>query len=200
MGTRKLLAMFILAIIVGLSSGVASAQNQVVNGDFNTDVSNWVNNTPTISWSPLDAFGNPGSGSGLVTLPVVPFGGTFGCDQIIATVSVGSTYDYGGRIRVPSGQTAGITVTIAAIFYGASCSGIISSANTTGVLTSGGSTDTWVFQTSSVVAPVGATCAGVFLELLVPGATGNPVVANFDTLRFGLQPTTPVELKSVNVD
>jgi len=200
MPSRRTLAVLTLVVAVCSSAGTVLAQNQVVNGDFTTYVSNWLNGTPTISWSPLDAFGNPGSGSGLVTLPIVGGAGTYGCHQVINTVVVGSTYDYGGRIFVPSGQTAGITIRITALFYGAGCGGIISSASTTGVLTSGGSTDTWVFQTGSIVAPVGATCARVFLELSVPAATGNPVTANFDTIRFGLQPTTPVELKSVNVD
>ena len=198
--TRGTTIVFLVVALSSLSGAKAFAQNQVVNGDFDTGVLSWAPGTPAMIPDSLDGQGNPSSGSALVTLPAIG-PGTYGANQIIGSISIGSTYQFGGRIRVPPGQAAGLTISIGATFYGAGCAGVLGGATTSGILTGGGGPfNSWVFQTASVVAPAGATCARVFLYFLSPSGNATPVAAYFDTVRFGLLPTTPVDLKSFEVD
>ena len=86
----------------------ANGNNRVVNGGFNSsDLSLWKPFDPDIllSYSTFDATGCGSSGS-LLQTNAAPNGLNSGAYQCI-TVTVGATYNVGGRIRIPSGGARG---------------------------------------------------------------------------------------------
>lgn len=95
----------LIAIILSVSMPVAaSGDNVVSNGTFNVDVADWIPRADaTIDWSPLDAAGNPGSGSGLVAnIANIPT--AMGANQCANGLEGGKEYVLQSMIYIPGGQ------------------------------------------------------------------------------------------------
>jgi len=57
---RSIISFVVVSVIVVLASSGVSAQNLIVNPDFDTDLTGW---SGLGSWDPLDVFGSLASGS-----------------------------------------------------------------------------------------------------------------------------------------
>ena len=98
-------------LLVAATSAVASGGGPrgigaLVNGDFDNDLSGWTNlySRPAV-WDPLDADGDPASGSVLVgNDSAVGNGGTRLVLGQCLPVGGGATVAYGGHILLPTGQ------------------------------------------------------------------------------------------------
>ncbi|HVR11727.1 MAG TPA: hypothetical protein VMW75_27040 [Thermoanaerobaculia bacterium] len=115
-------ALGVAALLAG--QGAASAQNLVVNPDFDTSLNGWVV-TDMVSWDgTLDAGASPGSGSakGVFDAPAAT--------QLYPVISqclpldIGTTYHFGGDIFIHPGNTAPGSAFYSVIpFPTADCSG-----------------------------------------------------------------------------
>ena len=98
-------------LLVAATTAVASGSvprggGALANGNFDNDLSGWDNayNRPA-TWDPLDADGDPASGSVLLGNDMaVGNGGTLTVLSQCFLVSGGETVALGGHIRVPTGQ------------------------------------------------------------------------------------------------
>src|SRR5437667_10365859 len=91
-------------------SASAGAQNLILNGSFNTDVSSWTPYTGlqsgTIEFSSLDAGGSAASGSAHVTNKSPDDNRNHALSQC-RPATAGVSYDLGAKALIPPGQTAG---------------------------------------------------------------------------------------------
>ena len=187
---KRLAYTFVLCSFVVTSRG-ASAQNLLVNPNFDSNVASW--SSPPVGTFTWDGSNDTpgliapyGSGSLDNTAPVA-FGTTF-VSQCVA-VTAGSNYTASTSIFVPLSQTeAGYAMILANFFNGASCggSGVGPGISSPHVLST--STNSWISVSNSGVAPAGAVSAQVELFVNKTGATGSFKV-NFDLAFFG--PTAP---------
>ncbi len=117
--TRFAQALF-LTLLAALFPASAVAQNLLVNGNFDTDVSSWVNtsSTGTFVFSPLDANGSASSGSMLTTNTE----STLFVRQC-RPATAGTSYDFGGKARIPLGQVAGQYFQQLNFFTNTTCTG-----------------------------------------------------------------------------
>ena len=117
--TRFAQALF-LTLLAALFPASAVAQNLLVNGNFDTDVSSWVkiSSTGTAVFSPLDADGSASSGSMLTTNTE----STLFVHQC-RPATAGTSYDFGGKARVPLGQVAGQYLQQLNFFTNTTCTG-----------------------------------------------------------------------------
>jgi hypothetical protein len=177
----------------------AGAANLVVNPDFDTDASGWTSFGATISFdATMNQVGAPGSGAGLVTNPDPGF--NQGVVQCIASgLSGGTSYDLGSWVYFASGQAGTGNAGIFATFFDqANCTGTqISSLFVNPYLPP--PSDTWTLLTVTGVAPAGSVSAWVYINVYNSGNSGS-ISAEYDGVRFGPTPTTPVELQDFGVD
>ncbi|HYX25050.1 MAG TPA: hypothetical protein VFC23_12920 [Thermoanaerobaculia bacterium] len=128
MAPRFALFAALLSLLAGLTAS-ASAQNLLVNPEFDNGLNGWQTfgqtfGGVTVSWDGLDADGSPTSGSaravwqGPVVTGLVPV-----LSQCVE-VTPGSPYVFGGKIFIPSGQaTPGSAFFIALPYPSPGCSG-----------------------------------------------------------------------------
>lgn len=109
-------------------AGPVPAPNRVVNGGFDTDISHWGFNDPTLvggngsgdaSWSNLDAEGKPASGS--IHLQNTANGRAFQQIQCV-TLNPGEQYTFGARAYYDGNTTGGALLAVAE-FGSSDCSG-----------------------------------------------------------------------------
>lgn len=89
---RYALPVFAVACVVFLPVSLSQAQNLLVNPDFDTDLSGW---SGIGSWSPLDAWGSPASGSA-TWINTFPSGGATIVDQCVELEPFFEGYDLSG--------------------------------------------------------------------------------------------------------
>ena len=89
---RSGIAFLVAFVIVVLASSGASAQNLLVNPDFDTDISGW---SGVGVWNPLDAFGSPTSGSATWINTQVGGGANY-LEQCVELVPIFEGYDLSG--------------------------------------------------------------------------------------------------------
>jgi hypothetical protein len=82
----------VLFPVTALLSANVSAQNLLVNPDFDTDLSGW---SGIGSWSQLDAWGSPSSGSA-TWINSFPSGGAAYLDQCVELAPFFEGYDLSG--------------------------------------------------------------------------------------------------------
>jgi hypothetical protein len=96
-----------LATFFGLPTPAIGA-NLVRNGAFASDVAEWAVEEPdraTLEWSAEDAAGSVASGSALVrNFHSGPQQGT-GISQCVGPIAPGAPYTFGGKLRLPTGQS-----------------------------------------------------------------------------------------------
>jgi hypothetical protein len=197
-----------LAVLSAIAIGVTpvSAQNLVVNGNFDSDTSSWNFTTPgTFTHSSsLDADGAaPASGSGqLANTSPVAYGTSFAAQCITTGIVAGNSYDWGARIRFDSGNTqtaTGRATVVVSFFDGGSCSGSnVGSSTTPNFLSS--TTDVWTqMEVLGFTAPTGAVSAQLGLWTTKVESSGTMTV-NFDNVVLGPAGILPVELQTFVVD
>ena len=192
---RKTTALALLFFAAG-HCGTAASQNLVANPDFDSDMSSWsVNASQATLDTTHNIVGAAGSGSASITNTV---GNNFGVgiQQCIVGPFSNVLHTFGGWIYVPAGQSGTSISRVAIGFYSdnACNSSIAGSLVTT---SASAANDTWNLFTSNVVPMPIAGSVVISLQVF---STNAPFVAYFDGARFGVAPTTPVELQSFEVD
>lgn len=197
----------------------ASAQNLLGNAAFDGSLASWANYGSAVPADggrvyaafPDDALGVAGSGSVQLTLGLAATAGTqVGIAQCVP-VAAGQNYNYGARLKQPSGQgTSGDARTmIDIVFYSdGACATSLNLGEGLGVGVGVAyplSDETWravpgTVPTSggSVVAPAGAASAQ-FRLLIERTASGGAAVVHYDRAFFGMN-LTPVQLQTYTVD
>lgn len=198
--THRLIARRVLKLISSclalLTVPLAFAANLIPDPDFNAgNVSSWPapGSGSTISFDGTQSIvGTVGSGSALVANTVA----NLNANSTICLPGsyAAGVYQFGGWIRIAS--PANGTAVIGLVFYTTSdCS----SGSIVGAISgSPSSSDTWTLETTTLTLTSAASSAAVYLNNR-PNATP-PLSVNYDGIRFGPSGTTPVTLKSFDVD
>lgn len=169
-------------IVIAAAASVATAQNMIENGNFDTDVNGWLNETVVIlAWSDLDAADSSSSGSALVSNTHPNAGNGAGIRRCASVpVTAGEGFVYGGKILFPSGQARTGNAQVGLRFYeGPDCSGSQISGQprlSTAIF------DTWVLLDSDEhIAPAGAQSV-MFMAFPSKVEAGGVLDAYFDDL------------------
>ena len=162
--------------LVALASPAATA-NDVLNGDFDTDVSMWRDITDASSWDMLDVDGSVSSGSVRMTEDNHGFTGRFEQDiNVIAEES----YEFAGCARIPPGQTSIGYVAIGVNWYSGACPNPVGNLGFD-ELPQVSNVGSWECGETVVVAPPGAQCGVATLWFRNNGGTG-PFTVHFDAI------------------
>lgn len=168
----------LVALLSGVSASPALGQNLLTNPDFDTSVSGWTPGNSEQVWSPVDADGDPSSGSarGLIAQEPGSFAGiTF---RQCVRVDAGQTYDIGASAMVPEGQSRTGSARVIAFFYGnADCNpaGVLDTT-TLGTVDEPGS---WTELEETLRAPAGSGSAALMFSIFKV-ESGGELVAHFD--------------------
>ena len=169
-------------IAIFFACPLASAQNMLTNGNFNTDVSGWSDRSYiTLLWSADDVNASPSSGSAEVinAHPNAAVGaGISQCSTF--PVTPGEAYLFRGDVLIPSGQTISGSATIGTYWTdGPDCTGVrVGIQPRSGTSTTGA----WVHLESGwEIADVDAVSV-VFLAFSTKADAGGTLVAKFDEL------------------
>ena len=172
-----ILALAVAALVAGSAAG--TAQNLLVNPNFDLGLSGWQVLGPATWDGTLDAGGaapTSGSAKGVTTQP----GGT---DAIVAQcvpLDVGATYHFGGQIYIPSGNTAeGGVFFILILFPQADCQGPPPPAG--GILQTGDVLTTGPWIDSEIEFTNTFARSGQIWAAIEPQTPGN-FQANFDDM------------------
>ncbi|HVS02953.1 MAG TPA: hypothetical protein VMT16_09300 [Thermoanaerobaculia bacterium] len=180
MNHRAIVPLATLLVALALASPL-EAQNLLPNAGFDADVSGWQESIAFISssWSPIDAAGDPDSGSAAITTT-----GTVGGQGLLYCVPVtpGAAYGFGAFVRVPSGQLQTGSGSVGGLFFEApACAG--NTVSGVGTFPIAEPLDEWVLTQGEVVAP--PTANSMLLTLSVSNdGSGEPFTALFDDVRF----------------
>ena len=170
----------LILVLGGTHAGAAAAQNLILNGDFNSDLSHWTSfdaSGAAVAWAPDDANGAPGSGS------VRAFNQLNIASSVVALaqcvpVAGGVDYELDADAFIPSGQaTSGSAAVWVQWQLDATCTtpGFFDSpvvANQVGG---------WVHGQSSITAPTNAAAARVTVEV-AKSTDNDEFVAQFDNV------------------
>lgn len=168
-------AIRILVIALATLAVPATAQDNLLdNPDFDVDLAGWGaadSEVADIDWVPIDAAGNPSSGSLQARNTRRSAGGTVFVGGQCVDVMPGETYTFGGSVFAESGQT------FRGVFFQMlfrplpDCGG---STLEVGAASSGQSVlDAWVPASAAVVAPSGAVSAT--FRFAVSRASADPI-------------------------
>ena len=175
-----------LAVVVLLiaANPCAEAQNLIVNGNFDSDVSGWTPLGASLSaeWDPSDYAGSPSSGSLLGTNDS-PTSANLSVVSCVDSISGGQPYQYTGWIKTPSGQTVTGLFRLYWYWYPlASCAGAQTLAASTPYMTSA---DDWIYvSTDSEIAPPGTMSAWLVLGIYKTSAVPGTFQVYYDGLDF----------------
>lgn len=110
---RSKLVLFATISVTFLLTVSASAQNLLVNPDFDTDLAGWEG--PGV-WDAADAFGSPSSGSATWINDYAAGGSTI-VRQCVELTPLIKGYDLAAYVFIPSGQPGGGYTNLAVAFY-----------------------------------------------------------------------------------
>ncbi len=161
------------------SGSLVLGQNLVSNSSFDTDVMGWTALFgASLMWDPLDADGDPLSGSSLVTnIDPDPYDGN-GAAQCIDGLNGERTYGFSADINIPGGQIeTGHAYLLIQWYSGAGCSGAIGLAESPQVTSA--TTDAWVTSSHLAQSPAGTQSGRIRLSVLKIEAGGS-LDAHFD--------------------
>jgi hypothetical protein len=168
-----------LASVLGVT--FAWGQNLVSNPSFDTDVIGW---TPfamtTIVWDSLDAYGNPASGSALVSNASTTPGDATGSRQCVEGILGGQAYHIGADILVPGGQAeTGAGELLVQWYDQPGCGGFLGLVSSSEIPTS--TPDVWYTVSVISEAPPGTVAARFRLTVEKNEASGS-LDAHFDNV------------------
>jgi hypothetical protein len=176
-------ALFVaLAFLLAGWAASASAQNLLVNPNFDTSLAGWQTTSvpgATSAWDGTrDADGSPTSGSAKGIWSSPTFSGLVPVVSQCVEVTPGMTYTHGGKIFIPSGQpTSGSAFFLAIVFPNHGCSGPPppSPFLPTPIVTAVG---TWT-ESTAAIAPFGPS---LLMTAYMEASTGGNFQANFDDM------------------
>lgn len=174
----RLAIVFLTMVMV---ASVVQSQNLLPNSTFDSDVAGWLaGSESTVGWDPLDANGDPLSGSALVTnLDVDPNDST-GAYRCIDGLADDTFYRFGADILIPGGQIeTGHAYLLVQWYGGAGCSGFLNLTESPIVLTS--TPDEW-FAVSKVAASPSGTQSGRLRLSVWKNEAGASLDAHFDNV------------------
>ncbi|HEX4960775.1 MAG TPA: hypothetical protein VF173_08045 [Thermoanaerobaculia bacterium] len=125
MATRFALSVALTLLLAGLTAS-ASAQNLLVNPNFDTGLGGWqVGGVPMVSWDGTrDADGSPTSGSARAVWQQPVVTGIYPVVSQCVEITPGTSYLFGGKVFLPPGQTTSGSGFFVALQFGTSgCSG-----------------------------------------------------------------------------
>lgn len=187
----KTLVLALIALLLAIISPV-SAANLLVNPNFNGSLAPW-----TASFAVFDGTRSAtadGTGSALAgfTLPSnAAFGNANGLTQCVSGIVPGTSYDFGGKVFIPSGQSGQGGGSVYIQWYGNSdCTGTLTgNTNTDIALVPPASADVWHALLANAIAPAGTASVLVIGEIQNNAGDGATFSVSFD--EFFLQ-TTPL--------
>ncbi len=172
----------ISAVVVGSIGAPASSQSLLQNPSFHSGVGSWgAESSVSLLWSPLDASGVAGSGSAEVVNSSPGGNDGRGITQCVdAAVVAGGRYEYGGSMRIPSGQDRTGNAQVGLRWYdGPGCSGSSVGPQPRVTVTA---LDSWVHLVDDVqTAPAGAVSV-LFLAFPSKVEPGGALIVHFDDL------------------
>ena len=155
-----------VSIAIGVAmmvASVAAAQNLVVNGDFDNDVSGWTEmSSILLSWDPTSDYQNsPESGSALIVN--ADLSANSGAVQCVNGIVGGEAYGLSAWLRAPTGQSGQGNGGVFVWWYVVpNCGGSQTVGPVTGYITT---SDSWVEVVApSEEAPPGTQSAIVYLN------------------------------------
>jgi|GEM_PF-2716132 len=187
----------LMAAALGIS-GLATAQNAVQNGDFDTDVSGWtLTGANMVFDGSFNIVGSAGSGAIRVTNLIGD--GTFQATQCVTGPFPPGNYNFGAWILMPDSQAGSGSGRVGAMFFtDSACSVVMAGTGSfVNLLTP---SDEWDLITAQKTAPAQAGSVLIGLQTASQPNNGNPLTVYFDGVRFGPVPTFPVELQSFDVE
>ena len=173
-----------LALAVVFPASFTWGQNLVLNPNFDIDVAGWAAlTTATIEWSPLDAEGNPASGSALVANLSTTANDSTGAIQCIEGINGESLIRFAADVMIPGGQLETGHAHLLVQWYDESeCGGAqVGLATTTGIYTT--EPDVWYTDFDFAEAPLGAQSARLRLSVWKNEDSGT-LQAHFDDVSF----------------
>jgi len=103
----RILSILVIALAYLPAAGAADYVNKLSNGTFELDVAGWAPVLDTIiMWDPMDADGNPSSGSAMVTNPA-DYQTTRGAQQCSEVLEGDTEYLLRAMVLIPGMQPAG---------------------------------------------------------------------------------------------
>lgn len=181
--------------VIAMPLGAARAEDLVINGSFDENVSNWASNNSLIDhvWDALDADGSVSSGSALVTstytAPNVPVPMTQCID-----LSTTGFHDFEGSIYRPSGQSEEADVGFMLEWITGSCG---EGGDRYGLTTLGNAedTDSWELVEASLEPPVAAVSVIVhaWIRFSTKNEPDGAYQAYFDNIQFVPEPGAPLQ-------
>lgn len=172
-----------VALFAVFTTPLTWGQNLVSNPDFEADVTGWTTDpAATVLWSPLDADGNPLSGSAVVTNLSTTAGDSTGARQCIEDIVGGEFYRVAAEILVPGGQAETGGANLLVQWY--ADSGCFSQLG--GVLTpwvTDATPDVWLTSVDTFAAPMGVQSARLRLSVAKDQVSGT-LDAHFDNVEF----------------
>src|SRR5262245_15736794 len=169
------------------SAGSASAQNLLVNPNFDTDSSGWDHVTGTATFD--STVGSPTPGSAQWTQNVGPNLAVFGGVGQCVSVTPGTTYDFSGQLLMTNAPAGG-GVKVALAMYGTSTCAPPSAQGSDFSASLVSAIGSW--QTSSGQFSVPSGTFGIrFMQGLVTGPTGGDFTVNVDSGSFAVAAAVP---------
>jgi hypothetical protein len=177
-----------LALLLAGPAASAAAPNLLANPGFDTGLDGWQTiGGSNVSWDGTkDAGGSPSSGSAKIDWQSPAVTGLQGVVSQCVEVTTGTTYQFGGKIFIPSGQaTAGSAFFIALFYPTHGCSGPPPPAafvQSPPILTTGAWTES--------IGTVTAFGPSVLVSAYLAPSTGGRLQANFDDALLQAQSCT----------
>lgn len=145
----------ILVLLVSLLAGTLSAQNMVVNPDFDLNADGWVI-LPAASWTSFDRENSPDSGSVFFANSGTGNGGYTFASQCIELPVLEDGYIFGAFLYIaPGSTTGGISYSSLWWYSGSGCSSFITADSSTQISNTG----VWTISRASGVPPGGTQSA-----------------------------------------
>lgn len=158
----------------------ACSQNLIPDGDFDLNVTGWNDPGSVLSWSPIDAADESGSGSARLRYAGANANSGVGAGRCVPIVA-GRTYYLAARVLIPAGQARTGSGNLFFSFYsGENCSGARSDSPNLQATAPG----TWSSLMTSATAPAGKLSAYVVMNVMKTEAGGSFDV-HVDDLAFG---------------
>jgi hypothetical protein len=184
------------SILLAVAAVPLEAANLLQNPNFNGSLASWA--APHAAYDSTRSATADGTGSALAgfTLPPVgAYGNANGIQQCVDAIVPGTSYDFGGKVLIPSGQGQG-GGSVYILWYGsAGCTGTLTGNTNTNIsMAPPSSTNVWYPQFASAIAPAGTSSVLVIGEIQNNAGLGATFNVSFDELFLQ---TTPSALSSV---
>jgi hypothetical protein len=194
---KKFRLVFWSLILLPFAAVRLEAANLLQNPNFSGSLAQWV--TPYATYDSTRSATADGTGSalGAFTLPSsAAYGNANGIEQCVNGIVPGTSYDFGGKVLIPSGQVGpgGGSVYIQ-WFDTVGCTGTLTGNTNTNIsLAPPSSTNVWYPLTATATAPASTSSVLVIGEIQNNAGNGAAFSVSFDELFFQATPPLPVSV------